>query len=113
MVGISTSSLSVHEELFQLRQADWNIHEYTIHFRTLAASSGWNEIALLFAYRRGLNPKLRQQMAIFEDSVGLERFLLKAQHVSQHLCTVSTKERAPSDTSPSSGSPAPDAMQTD
>ncbi len=110
MFGISTSSLSVHEELFQLRQADWNIHEYTIHFRTLAASSGWNEIALLFAYRRGLNPKLRQQMAIFEDSVGLERFLLKAQHVSQHLCAVSTKKR---DTSPSSGSPAPDAMQTD
>ncbi len=79
--GTSTSSISVHEDLFQLRQANRNIQEYTINFHTLAASSGWNETALLFAYRRGLNPKLRQQTSIFEDAVGLESFLLEGQHV--------------------------------
>ncbi len=86
-----------------------NSHDYTIHFHTLVTSSSWNEIALLSA----LPSRVKQQMAIFEDSVGLESFLLKAQHVSQHLCAVSTEERAPSDTSPSSSSPAPEAMQTD
>ncbi len=111
--GTSTSSLSVHEDLFQLRQANRNIQEYTIHFRTLAASSGWNETALLSAYRRRLNPKLRQQTSIFEDAVGLERFLLEGQHVSQHLCVVSTEERTPSDTSPTNDSPNHEAMQTD
>ncbi|KAK3527323.1 hypothetical protein QTP86_020252 [Hemibagrus guttatus] len=41
--GTSTSALSVHDELFGLRQANRAIHDYTLHFRTLAASSGWNE----------------------------------------------------------------------
>ncbi|KAK3524536.1 hypothetical protein QTP70_029849 [Hemibagrus guttatus] len=41
--GTSTSALSVHDELFSLWQADRAIHDYTLHFRTLAASSGWNE----------------------------------------------------------------------
>ncbi|KAI2645221.1 Retrotransposon-like protein 1 [Labeo rohita] len=47
--------LSVHDELFHLRQAEMLIHDYTIYFRTLAACSGWNEAALLSAFRRGLN----------------------------------------------------------
>ncbi len=113
MFGTSTSSLSVHDELFQLRQVNRNIHEYTTHFRTLAASSGWNETALLSAYRCGLNPKLRQQMSIFENAVRLESFLLKAQHVSQHLCAVSTEEITPSYTSPTNDSPNHEAKQTD
>ncbi len=112
MFGTSTSSLSIHEELFQLRQADRNIHKFTIYIRTLAASSGWNETALLSAYHRGLNPRLRQQMLIFEDAVGLESFLLKPQQVSQHLCAVSAEERT-SDISPINNSPNHEAMQTD
>ncbi|KAL0190827.1 hypothetical protein M9458_013525, partial [Cirrhinus mrigala] len=95
------------------RQAERTVHEYTIHFRTLAASSGRNEIALLSAYQRGLNPKLRQQMAIYDDSVGLESFMQKAQLVSQHLFAVSLKEEIPSGASPSSSSSAPEPMQTD
>ncbi|KAK3541743.1 hypothetical protein QTP86_002104 [Hemibagrus guttatus] len=45
--GTSTSALSVHDELFSLRQANRAIHNYTLQFRTLAASSGWNEGHLL------------------------------------------------------------------
>ncbi len=45
--------------------------------------------------------------------MGLERFMLKDQYISQHLCAVSTEERAPSYTSPYSSSPATEAMQTD
>ncbi len=53
--GTSTSAISVHDELFRLRQAGTPIHDYTVRFRTLAAASGWNETALLAAYRRGLD----------------------------------------------------------
>ncbi|KAK3528594.1 hypothetical protein QTP70_005005 [Hemibagrus guttatus] len=105
--------LSVHDELFSLRQANQAIHDYTLHFRPLAASSGWNEVALLYAYRRSLNPKIRQQMAIYDDSMGLELFVLKAQHISQCLFMVSIEKRTPSDTSSSCSSPAPKPVQTD
>ncbi|KAK3520536.1 hypothetical protein QTP70_025774 [Hemibagrus guttatus] len=111
--GTSTSALSVHDELFSLWQANRAIHDYTLHFHTLAASSGWNEVALLSAYRRGLNPKIRQQMAIYDDSMGLELFMLKAQHISQRLFAVSIEEGTPSDASSFCSSPAPEPMQTD
>ncbi|KAK3546809.1 hypothetical protein QTP86_002918 [Hemibagrus guttatus] len=45
--GTSTSALPVHDELFSLQQANRAIHDYTLHFCTLAASSGWNEGHLL------------------------------------------------------------------
>lgn len=32
------SALSIHDELWNLQQADQSIHEYTLHFRKLAAS---------------------------------------------------------------------------
>lgn len=95
----SASTLSVHDELWNL-QADHSIHEYTLHFHMLAASSGWIEVAFLSAYRRSLHPILRWQMAIYDDSIGLESCLLKAQHVSQH------------DESFSDDFPAPEPMQT-
>ncbi|KAK3511510.1 hypothetical protein QTP70_008991 [Hemibagrus guttatus] len=111
--GTSTSALSVPDKLFSLQQANRAIHDYTLHFRMLAASSGWNEVALLLAYGRGLNLKIRQQMAIYDDSMGLELFILKAQHISQHLFTVSIEEGISSDTSSFCSSPAPELMQMD
>lgn len=88
--GKSTSAASMHDELFQLRQADMSIHDNTVRFHTLAASSGWNETALLSAFQRGLNPSIWQQMSIYEDTVGLESLLQKALHISQHLTSCHT-----------------------
>ncbi|KAK3508689.1 hypothetical protein QTP70_004203 [Hemibagrus guttatus] len=48
---------SVGEELCKLRQGKLMVTEYAIQFRTLAAKSGWNEQALLAAYRQGLSPQ--------------------------------------------------------
>ncbi|KAK3510954.1 hypothetical protein QTP70_027807, partial [Hemibagrus guttatus] len=44
-------------------------------FRTLAAASGWNEQALITAYRQGLDPRIRLHLAAYEDSIGLEKFI--------------------------------------
>ncbi len=103
----------MHNELFQLRQADSSIHEYTLRFRTLAASSGWNEVALLSAYRQGLNPALRQQMSIYDDSVGFESFLQKTARISQHLPTCHMESMPIATASPSLSLPIPEPMITD
>lgn len=72
-------------EVFSLSTTKVSIHEYTLHFRALAASSGWNDSALLSVFRRGLKATVRRHMSIYDDTVGLESFLLKASRISQHL----------------------------
>ncbi len=108
-----TTEVSIHDELFQLRQADSSIHEYTLRFRTLAAGSGWNEVALLSTYRRGLNLALRQHMSIYDDSVGFESFLHKAARVSQRLTACHMDDIPIASASPSRSLPAPEPMITD
>uniref|UniRef100_A0A671PX66 DUF4939 domain-containing protein n=1 Tax=Sinocyclocheilus anshuiensis TaxID=1608454 RepID=A0A671PX66_9TELE len=49
--GSTTGELSVSDQLLHLRQGSFTTREYTLQFRTLAATSGWNEAALLSAYR--------------------------------------------------------------
>ncbi|KAL1277068.1 hypothetical protein QQF64_023741 [Cirrhinus molitorella] len=87
-------SLLFRDELIHLRQGDLSIHDYTLRFRSLAATSGWNEIALLAAYRKGLHPEIRRQMVIYDDNSNIETFVQKAIHVSQHLsaCSVPTNQ---------------------
>ncbi|KAL0190887.1 hypothetical protein M9458_013585, partial [Cirrhinus mrigala] len=51
----TTSTLTTSDQLFHLQQGTTSVNDYTLHFRTLAAASGWNETALLGGYRQGLN----------------------------------------------------------
>ncbi len=86
----------------------WN---YSILFRTLAASFGWKETVLITAFRCGLNSRIRQQMAIFDDTVGLETFISKAVRISQHL-TACEEDLPPALPLPvPSPAPAPEPMQ--
>ncbi|KAL0161850.1 hypothetical protein M9458_041246 [Cirrhinus mrigala] len=71
----TTGSLSTSDQLFDLQQGSSSVTAYTLHFRTLAAASGWNETALLGAYKQGLNPDICAAMALYDDSIGLESFL--------------------------------------
>ncbi|KAL0177369.1 hypothetical protein M9458_026263, partial [Cirrhinus mrigala] len=102
----ATSTLSTSDQLFRLRQGSTEVNEYTLHFRTLAAASGWNEIALLGAYRQGLNPEIRAAMAIYDDSIGLESFLQRTTRVAQQLAACQPTVTAPH-------SPVPEPMQVD
>ncbi|KAL0161945.1 hypothetical protein M9458_041341, partial [Cirrhinus mrigala] len=80
----TTGILSTCNQLFRLQQGT-SVNECTFHFRTLAAASGWNETALLGAYRQVLNLDIRAAMALYDDSVGLESFLQSTMRVSQRL----------------------------
>ncbi len=63
------------DQLYHLRQGSLPIKEYALKFRTLAAASGWDERSLVTTYRHGLEPKLRLQMAGYDDSYGLENMI--------------------------------------
>ncbi len=52
-----------------------SINDYSLRIRTLAAASGWNERSLITTYRQGLEPRLRLQLAAYEDSHGLEKLM--------------------------------------
>ncbi|KAI2647669.1 Transposon Ty3-G Gag-Pol polyprotein [Labeo rohita] len=88
--GQPITPITVQEELLQLHQGKLPIHEYILRFRTLSLTSGWNDSALLAVFRRGLNINIRQQMAIYEDNVGLDAFLKRAVTISQHLTDCET-----------------------
>ncbi|KAL0151794.1 hypothetical protein M9458_052945 [Cirrhinus mrigala] len=109
----ATSTLSTSDQLFRLRQGSTEVNEYTLHFRTLAAASGWNEIALLGAYRQGLNPEIRAAMAIYDDSIGLESFLQRTTQVAQQLAACQPPVTAPQSASVVASSPVPEPMQVD
>lgn len=71
------------------------MHEYTLQFRTLAAASGWNKASLFTAFRQGLEPKLRLQLASFYDSHGLESFIQHATRCSNCLQECSPASQTP------------------
>ncbi|KAK3516025.1 hypothetical protein QTP70_001870 [Hemibagrus guttatus] len=110
---------SVGEELCKLRQGKLTITEYALQFRTLAAKSGWNEQALLAAYRQGLSPQVRLHLAAHEDAIGLERLIQlsirvatrmqSCVHRSQDQSPPYTRRDRPEPVSPPE--PAPEPMQ--
>ncbi|KAL0186760.1 hypothetical protein M9458_018430, partial [Cirrhinus mrigala] len=109
----TTGHLSTTDQLFRLQQGRTSVTEYTLHFRTLVVASGWNEKALLGAYRQGLNPDIRAAMALYDDSIGLEAFLQRTTHVAQNLAACQPSMTAPQPASVVACSPVPEPMQID
>ena len=83
--GQSTHSLSVPDQLLTLKQGDSTMADYALMFRTLSLASGWNEPALISVFRQGLTPTLQRQLALFDDTAGLEGLIQRAIRVAQRL----------------------------
>ncbi|KAI2657118.1 Transposon Tf2-8 polyprotein [Labeo rohita] len=81
----TTGELATSDQLFRLQQGTSSVNHYTLHFCTLAAASGWNEKALLGAYRQGLSPDLQAAMALYDDSIGLEAFQAREEYILEAL----------------------------
>ncbi len=96
--GFRYGLLSVSDQLLQLRQGSSTTSDYTLQFRTLAATIGWNEAALHCAYRQGLDPRICAQ---------------KTTRISQWLSACQPDEAAHQPASFTSGSPVPEPMQLD
>ncbi len=68
---------------------------------------------LLTAYRQGLDPQIRAQMAIYDDNVGLESFMQMGVKISQRLTACQPDITAHSPSSPAACPPVPEPMQAD
>ncbi|KAL0163695.1 hypothetical protein M9458_039448, partial [Cirrhinus mrigala] len=88
----ATDTLNTSDQLFRLQQGT-SVNDYSLRFHTLAAASGWNETALLGAYRQGLNPEIRAAMALYDDSIGLETFLQLPEPMQVDSTRLSRTER--------------------
>ncbi len=108
----SFEAFTVPDQLLRLRQGT-STSDYTLQFRTLAATSSWNEAALLSAYSQWLDPRSRAQMAIYDDTMGLENFMQRASRISQRLSTCQPEETAHLPASPAACPPVPEPMQVD
>ncbi len=111
--GSDTGELSVSDQLLRLRQGSSSTSDYTLQFRTLAATSGWNEAALLSSYRQGLDPQVRMQMANYDDDIGLESFMQRATRISQRLSACHPHEAAHQPSAFTSSPSVPEPMQMD
>lgn len=85
MFGHASVEISVHDQLFRISQGLASVIEYAVKFHTLVVMSGWNEVALLTVFGQGPKNDLPLQMVIYDITVGLEKFILKAIKISQHL----------------------------
>lgn len=92
-----------------------SVSMYALQFRTLAATSGWNETALITAFRQGLNPNIRQLMVIYDDAMELENLIQKTIRVAQRFsaCKFTNPSAKPLPTVPSVTLPAPESVQVD
>ena len=111
--GQAAADLSVHDQLFNLRQGKSSVSDYALQFRTLVASSGWNESALITAFRHGLNPNIQQLLVVYDDSMGIENLIQKTIRVYQRLfaCDLSEPTVSLLPSVPSSTPPAPEPME--
>ncbi len=75
--------------------------------------SGWNESALLTAYRQGLDSQICTQMAIYDDKVWLENFMLRAVWISQCITACRFDDTALPPVFPPAGYPIPEPIQMD
>lgn len=109
------NALSVHDQLFHFRQGDSSLTEYALKFRTLAANSGWNETALITAYRHGLNRDICLQLAIYDDSIGVESLIQRSILVAQRrtACLTTNPALPPPHSMPSTSPPVPEPMEID
>uniref|UniRef100_A0A9J7X2D2 Retrotransposon gag domain-containing protein n=1 Tax=Cyprinus carpio carpio TaxID=630221 RepID=A0A9J7X2D2_CYPCA len=83
--GKPTWDSSIGEKLYNLKQGKMSVNEYALQFRMLAATSGWNEQALITTYRQGLDPHVRLHLAAYEDTIGLERFIQLSIRFATHM----------------------------
>lgn len=72
------------DKLFTLRQGNRSVADFAVDFGILAAESGWNEPALLCAFRRGLNDPVRDALAMGTRPTVLAELVNRAIELDNH-----------------------------
>ncbi|KAK3560248.1 hypothetical protein QTP86_004007 [Hemibagrus guttatus] len=72
-------------QLMELHQGSDSAADYAIKFRTLAAQSSWNDVALWAVFREGLSPALQTELACREDATSPSQYVATAIHLDNLL----------------------------
>lgn len=72
------------QQLLRLQQRQESATDYSIRFCTLAAVSGWNELALVIYFCRELNAELQTELVCRNADLDLEGLIELAIKLDQH-----------------------------
>ncbi|KAJ8271735.1 hypothetical protein COCON_G00105940 [Conger conger] len=71
--------------LLSLRQGSAPVSSYAVDFRILAAQSGWDEVALQGVFLSGLTDKLKDELAVRDETSSLEELIDLATRLDNRL----------------------------
>ncbi|RXN30177.1 PC4 and SFRS1-interacting -like protein [Labeo rohita] len=100
----------ISDQLLDLKQGDRTAADYAIEFRTLAAQSKWNEVALKAVFKRGLNTKLQVELACRTVDTALNEFITVAIKID-NLMRNTPRSRKLMSTSPVQAHSHPDSYE--
>lgn len=81
----SISGREASEKLFNLRQGQRSVADYSIEFRTLAVESGWNSESLFGAFQHGLTNTIKDKLVSRELPDSLDDLIALAIRIDSHL----------------------------
>lgn len=79
------SGREASKRLLSLQQGTRSAAEYAIHFRTIAAGSGWNNESLMVCFQNGLSETLQDELATREPTHNLESLIDLAVRLDNRL----------------------------
>ncbi|KAL0150494.1 hypothetical protein M9458_054311 [Cirrhinus mrigala] len=100
----------ISDQLLDLQQGDRTAADYAIEFRTLAAQSKWNEVALKAVFKGGLNTKLQAELACRTVDTALNEFITVAIKID-NLMRNTPRSRNLMSTSPVQAQSRPDSPE--
>ena len=71
--------------LLSLRQGSSSVAQYAIDFRILAAESGWDDTALQGVFMKGLNDRVKDELATRDETNSLEELISLATRLDNRL----------------------------
>lgn len=110
------SGREASKRLLSLQQGSRTAAEYAIHFRTIAAGSGWNNESLMVCFQNGLSETLKDDLATREPSRDLETLIdlairldnrLRERNLSRQFFTPPVSLVPTEQSPPSQGFPEP------
>lgn len=71
--------------LLSLKQNSLSVAEYSVNFLILAVETGWDEVALIATFTRGLLEELKNELAICDDPDSLDELIKLAIRLDTRL----------------------------
>ncbi|XP_037837009.1 uncharacterized protein LOC119617914 [Kryptolebias marmoratus] len=83
--GLKYTDTEITQKLWNLKQGSRSVAQFAIDFRTLAATSGWNESALKGVFIHSLQESLKDQLAGWEEPRALDDLITLAIRLDNRL----------------------------